>query len=112
MSTHAPSAPTHPITLTRAAMMALASAWSIALGVIALWIALDPASPIDSPIARTAAAVAILCAAQLLFLVSVAQRLFAHTPRRLVRRIHASLAVTLAFAAVTAIATVSIGAAP
>jgi hypothetical protein len=109
MSTHAPSEPIPRITPTRAAMMGLVSVWSIALGVLALWFALDPSSPLVSPIARAAAAITLLCAAQLLFLVCVAERIFLRAPRPLVRRARVSLAVTLTVALGATIATLSAG---
>lgn len=112
MSTQAPSASTHPITLTRALMMALVSIWSIALGVLALWFAFDPSSPIQSPLTRIAITLAILSAAQLLFLVCVAERLFTQTPRHLITRVRTVLALTLTIALLGAIVSIVVGTTP
>jgi len=71
-------------TWTIALTAALAGAWSLALGVLGLWLVFETHSGwLARPWVATSAGVLSLCAAQLVFLTLVADRLFPRPDRRI-----------------------------
>jgi hypothetical protein len=91
-------------------VIATALPWSLALGVMGLWlIGEDHQGLLGARAVSLSAGVAVLCGAQIVFLCCIADRLFPQTPGALARRIEGGLgAIFFASSIVLAVSSVGV----